>query len=225
MSVLILMRHGQASFGEARYDELSAVGRQQALATGTWLRERDEAVTRVVHGPRTRQIDTAGFMLEGFGRQVVPEAESGLDEFAEGEEVLAAAAALFGRPMSGEEAPPRVEQLRCYDAAYEAWSQGALDIPGRAAFATFRKGVARWLRESVAAPDAPAGQRIVAVTSAGVIAGVVCDVLGLPDEHWCPLVRQIRNGSLTEIVFSRGRTGLRSFNSAAHLPRSLTTSI
>lgn len=225
MSVLILMRHGQASFGEARYDELSALGRRQAQATGRWLRERGEAVTSVRHGPRIRQADTAGLVLAASGLDVSPEPAAGLDEFAEGEEVLAAAAVLFGRPMTGREAPPRTEQLRCYDAAYEAWSKGSLDIPGRAGFAEFRRGVAQWLRESVAAADAPGGQRILAVTSAGVIAGVVCEVLGLPDEHWCPFVRLIQNGSLTEIMFSRGRLGLRSFNSVGHLPPGFATSI
>lgn len=225
MSVLVLMRHGQAAFGEARYDALSALGRQQAYATGRWMGERGEAVTSIRHGPRTRQADTAGLVIEASGLGLSPVQVTGLDEFAEGEEVLAAAAALFRRPMTGTEGPPRTEQLRCYDAAYEAWSLGKLDIPGRVGFLEFRRGVGQWLRESVAAPDAPGGQRILAVTSAGVIAGVVCEVLGLPDEQWCPLVRLIQNGSLTEIVFSRGRTGLRSFNSAGHLPPRFATSI
>jgi broad specificity phosphatase PhoE len=221
----MLMRHGQASFGETRYDSLSTLGRQQALATGRWLRERDETVTSVRHGPRARQAETAALVIEASGLALSPQPVTGLDEFAEGEDVLAAAAVLFGRPMVGPEAPSRTEQLRCYDAAYEAWSQGTLDIPGRAGFIEFRYQVAQWLRESVAAPDAPGGQRILAITSAGVIAGAVCEVLGLPDEQWCPFVRLIRNGSLTEIVFSKGRTGLRSFNSAGHLPPRSETSI
>ncbi|NMG45276.1 histidine phosphatase family protein [Aromatoleum toluvorans] len=225
MSVLTLMRHGQASFGEARYDTLSPLGRQQAQATGRWLRECGDPVTDIRHGPRSRQTDTAGLVCEAaaFGR--APERTPGLDEFAEGEEVLAAAAVLFGRPMSGAEAPARAEQLRCYDAAYEAWSHGKLDIPGRAGFVEFRRNVTQWLRATVAAPDAPSGESILAVTSGGVIAAVVCDLLGLPDGQWCPLVRQVRNGSLTEIVFSRGRVSLRSFNGVGHLPRGLRTSI
>lgn len=225
MSVLILMRHGQASFGEARYDVLSAVGREQAQATGRWLRERGEAPTSIAHGPRARQVETAAIVVEAAGFDSPPQLLSSLDEFAEGEEVLEAAAMLFGRPMSGPEAPPRSEQLRCYDAAYEAWSRGTLEIPRRVAFAQFRRDVGQWLRESVAGPDAGGGQRVLAVTSGGVIAGVVCEALGLPDAQWCGLVRQIRNASLTEIMFSRGRVGLRSFNSAAHLPVRLASTI
>ncbi|MCK9984751.1 MAG: hypothetical protein AzoDbin1_01223 [Azoarcus sp.] len=225
MSVLILMRHGQASFGETHYDTLSTLGRQQARATGHWLRERAETLTSIRHGPRARQVDTAGLVVEAADFGLSPEQVTGLDEFAEGEEVLAAAAALFGRPMSGPEAPARREQLRCYEAAYEAWSRGELDIPGRASYGEFRSDVRQWLRDVVAVPAAPSGQRILAVTSAGVIAAAVCDVLGLPEAQWCALVRVINNASTTELVFSQGRVALRTFNSAAHLAPELTSPI
>jgi broad specificity phosphatase PhoE len=225
MSTLVLMRHGQASFGEARYDALSETGRAQARSTGAWLGARGEILSAVWHGPRRRQVDTAALVIAGAGITHRPQLAPGLEEFAEGEEVLAAAAELFGRPMTGPEAPPRAEQLRCYEAAYEAWSRGELDIPGRVPFGEFRLGVRQWLEEVVAVPGRPSGQRILVVTSSGVVAAAVCEVLGLPDEQWCPLVRLSQNASLTEIVFSRGRTGLRTFNSTGHLPRELTSSI
>jgi hypothetical protein len=63
------------------------------------------------------------------------------------------------------------------------------------------------------------------VTSAGVVGAAVCEVLELPDAQWCALVRVIRNASLTEVVFTKGRCGLRSFNGAGHLPGRLTSSI
>lgn len=225
MSTLLLMRHGQAAFGETRYDVLSDVGVAQAQATGAWMRARGDAPTTVWHGPRQRHVETAAQVLSGAGTGLGPQLVHGLDEFAEGEEVLDAAATLFGRPMSGPEAPARREQLRCYEAAYEAWSRGELDIPGRVSYGEFRLGVSQWLRDIVAVPDAPSGQRILAVTSGGVIAAAVCDVLGLPDVQWCALVRVINNASTTEIVFSQGRVALRSFNSAAHLAPELTSPI
>jgi broad specificity phosphatase PhoE len=225
MSILTLMRHGQASFGQASYDTLSTLGREQARATGGWLQARGETVTGLWHGPRARQIDTARLVAEACGHDATLQQAAGLNEFAEGEEILAAASALFGRPMIGAEAPTRTEQLSCYDAAFEAWSQGNLAIPGRASFAEFRHGAGQWLRDFIAARDAVSGQRILAVSSAGTIAAMVCEVLGLPDPQWSVLTRLIRNGSLTEIVFSRRRAGLYSFNSTAHLPPRLSSSI
>ena len=225
MSVLTLLRHGQASFGDARYDALSELGIAQARATGAWLRERRNLPGIVYSGPRRRQADTARHLLEGAGVPLPIEVVGGLDEFAEGEEVLGAAAALFGRPMTGPSAPPRAEQLRCYDAAYVAWARARIEIPGRAGFGDFRAAVRHWLREILAMPSRPSGAHILAVTSAGVVCAAVCEVLGLPDEHWHALVRVIQNASVTEFVFSTGRCSLRTFNSTGHLPVELMSAI
>lgn len=222
MSSLLLMRHGQAAFGEARYDLLSAVGVAQAEATGAWMRGRGDAPMTVWHGPRQRQAETAARVLAEWGGGPEAVLVSGLDEFAEGEEVLDAACSLFGRPMSGAAAPERREQLRCYEAAYEAWSRAELEIPRRASYSHFRAGVREWLRDVT---EGPSGQRILAVTSGGVIAAAVCETLELPDVQWCALVRMINNASMTEIVYSRGRMALRTFNSVAHLPHRLTSPI
>ena len=45
MSSVILVRHGQASFGKADYDQLSDLGYEQARHLGRVLREREEALT------------------------------------------------------------------------------------------------------------------------------------------------------------------------------------
>lgn len=225
MSSLVLIRHGQASFGGPRYDALSEAGIAQSRAIGEWLRERGAAPTAVLHGPRRRHADTAAGLLSSAGLALRQELAPALDEFAEGEEVLDAAAVLFGRPMTGAEAPPRGEQLRCYSAAYEAWSRGEIEIPGRASFTTFRGALRDWLRELTDAPGSASGQRIMAVTSAGVVAVAVCEVLGLPDAKWSALVAVMQNASLTELQFSRGRCSLRSFNGTGHLPARLSSSI
>lgn len=224
MSILILMRHGQASFGADSYDALSDVGRKQASAAGAWLLQRDQHLATVWHGPRRRQADTAtevvGVMAAGPFMT-----SSGLDEFGEGEEVLAAAAALFGRPMSGPDAPSRREQLRCYNQAIAEWSRGAVEIPGQLDFHSFRAAVRGWLHERIHDRISPAGRCELAVTSAGVISAAVCEVLDLPDSQWHPLLQVIQNASVTEFAFSRGRCGLRSFNSVGHLPQALLSAI
>lgn len=224
MSVLILVRHGQASFGAAHYDQLSDTGREQARCTGRWLRERyAKGGFVILSGPRNRHLETAAEIVSAAGLPQPAERIAALDEFAEGEEILAAATNLFGRPMQGEGAPPRPEQLRSYAEAYQAWAHGDLEIPGRASWLTFREGVGAWLREVLA--DTPAGSRIVAVTSAGVIAAAVCETLGLSNAQWLSMVGLTHNTGLTEIVFSPGRVNLRSFNGAGHLPAHLSSSI
>ena len=225
MSALILMRHGQASFDASTYDALSEAGLEQARASGAWLSRRGLSLTAAWHGPKQRHADTARHMLAVPATAIRSVVTSGLDEFAEGEELLDAAATLFGRPMRGPEGPSRREQLRCYDAAIEAWSRGRLEIPGRPDIQAFRRGVRRWLGGVVGAPAGGEGQQVLAVTSAGVVAAVTCEVLRLPDEQWLALLRVIHNASITEIMFSKGRCGLRTFNSIGHLPPELLSSI
>ncbi len=224
MSVLILMRHGRAAFGAAAYDSLSETGRAQAVATGKWVSGRNLPVTLVWHGPRRRQSETAAEVVS-HGRLLAPVVQAnGLDEFGEGDELLTLAAARTGRPMSGPDAPPREVQLRAYDEAIAAWAAGQATIPGRPDFVTFRRVVRGWLDEVLGAPG-PRGRVELAVTSAGVIAAVTCEVLGLPDTRWIEMLRAIGNASLTEVSFSARGHGLASFNATGHLPTDLLSAI
>ncbi len=59
MSVLTLVRHGQASFFADNYDELSALGREQARLLGEFLGSRRIDFDEVYCGPRVRQRQTA----------------------------------------------------------------------------------------------------------------------------------------------------------------------
>lgn len=225
MSSLILMRHGQAMFGAARYDALSATGQAQAQASGAWLAAQGWTLSALWQGLRVRQRETATLLSQAAGIGLAAREHAGLDEFAEGEDILAAAALLSGLPMQGPQASERAVQLRAYDAALQAWSEARVVLPNRPEFATFRRRSADCLRDLTGAAGAPRGQRVLAVTSAGVIAAMVCEVLQLADAQWPALLRLIDNASFTELVFSAGRCSLRSFNSSGHLPAALHTRI
>lgn len=222
MSVLVLMRHGQASFGADDYDALSETGLAQARAAGVWLRERDSRPGAIWLGPRHRHAQTAQGLLDSAGWQLQTTVTAGLDEFGDGEEVLAAAEQLFGRPMMGADAPSRREQLKCYDVTIGKWAAGEVELPGRAPFGAFRRQVRDWLNEVTAGEG---GRHELAVTSAGVVSAAVCEVLRLPDEQWHPVLQVVQNASFTEIVFSSSRRNLRSFNAVGHLPAQLVSSI
>ena len=59
MSVLTLVRHGQASLFADNYDELSALGREQARLLGEFWVRRQIDFDEVYCGPRARQRQTA----------------------------------------------------------------------------------------------------------------------------------------------------------------------
>ena len=67
MSVLLLLRHGQASLGTTNYDRLSDIGHKQAQLTGGRLAGADLIVDRTVSGAMMRQRDTAVIVMKDIG--------------------------------------------------------------------------------------------------------------------------------------------------------------
>ncbi|WP_238430248.1 histidine phosphatase family protein, partial [Frankia nepalensis] len=66
MSVIYLVRHGQASFGSADYDVLSELGYRQAALVGAELRARGVRVDLAVSGTLRRQRETARAALAAY---------------------------------------------------------------------------------------------------------------------------------------------------------------
>lgn len=215
MSRLILLRHGQASFGADRYDALSDLGRQQSEQVGRYFAERGLRFDRVCIGPRDRHRYTARHAL---GRETLEPAEPALDEFAEGQQILAAVQARLSQELQGRDA------ARQYVREIEAWAQGLSVIPGVRPAAEFRAIVADWLAQITASPDS--GQTVLVVTSGGVIGAALAQVLGLPDASLASFMGTIYNASLTELAFSASRAPtLVSFNVASYLPDAMLTRI
>lgn len=224
MSTLVLIRHGQASFGSARYDALSELGQAQARATGRWLGTAGTNPTAVLHGPRQRQVLTTKLLLDESGFEIDALQHSALEEFAEGEEIFSAAKSLLGRTMSQDSERSRLDVLRDYDTTCRAWGQGEVVIPGRLGIDDFRAQLRDWFNAQTSGEQA-SGQHTLVVTSAGVIAALVCEVMGLPNSSWYTLLRVIRNASLSEVLYSKGKSSLLSFNGVHHLPGNLTSSM
>lgn len=198
MSTLLLVRHGQASLGAARYDALSPLGEEQAEATGRHLASVWAPPTRVLCGPRDRHRGTWAGIGRAWPGLPAAEATPALDELAEAERL-------------GDGGPTREEM----QAALQGWASGTRVLPGVAPVADFRRRVTGWL-EGVTRGDH--GQRVLAVTSAGVVAMAAVHLLGLPDRSLLQLIFVLRNASLTEVAFSGGRVSLVSYNAVGHLP-------
>ena len=63
---LLLVRHGQASYGAADYDQLSERGWEQSRRLGHWLARGGHRFTTVVVGGMRRHRQTAEAVAEGF---------------------------------------------------------------------------------------------------------------------------------------------------------------
>ena len=67
MASIYLIRHGQASFGAANYDQLSTLGQRQADVTGQFLSTIGLKIDAAVAGTLSRQQETGARILGGLG--------------------------------------------------------------------------------------------------------------------------------------------------------------
>jgi broad specificity phosphatase PhoE len=200
---VLLVRHGQASFGGDDYDVLSERGRAQSARLAAELARRGAAYERIVSGSLARQRDTAA----ALGDYAV---DPHWDEY-DADDILAhhspSAARLERRgPVS---LSPR-EFQDVLEAALLEWVAAGESSPARETWPAFAARVA-------AALDAAAERPTVVSTSGGAIAAVCVGLLGVAPETFVALNRVTVNAGVTKVVRGRSGTTLVSFNEHAHL--------
>lgn len=199
MAELLIVRHGQASFGAENYDVLSDLGRSQARATGEWLREMGWEPDRVITGTLNRQIDTA----QEMGVKPAPETHAGLNEYDFGS--LLNARFPDGVPdlVKGD----RKVHFRTLRETVFAWQRGEIENP----YETWEAFADRVEAARAFAVDTSA-KRVLVVSSGGVIGQLVAASLHAPAAHMMNLNLQIKNAAMTRFVFSGSLFSLNEFN-------------
>lgn len=208
MGTVILVRHGQASFGSADYDVLSETGWEQGRLLGAWLRDRGVSPTAVVSGGMRRHRETA----EAMGLSAV--VDPGWDEF----DHLGVVAALPDRP-TGE--LDRREFQQTFELATARWTGGGLDAEYPESWPGFVDRVRAALDR--ACGRAGPGQTVVVVSSGGPIAAVAAALVD-PDADpasyarlWSRFNTTMVNSSVTRVVVGSTGPRLLTFNEHAHL--------
>ena len=208
MGQLLLVRHGQASWGAADYDVLSAAGEQQAEVLGRAL--AGIAPDLVVHGSMLRQRRTAEIAVEAAGWS----AEVSLDERWNEMDHLAV---LARQPQDFDGEPDRQQFQAWFEAATTRWTSGGHDDDYDESFPAFRSRVAAALADL-----AEAGTAVV-VTSGGPISSVTAELLAADVPTYTRLAPVVVNASVTRVVSGRRGLTLVSFNDHQHLPPDLLT--
>ena len=81
MSLLLLVRHGQASWGAADYDNLSPLGEEQSRLLGKHLASLGIAPARLWVGGMRRHLQTADAARDAAGWDLEPQVDEGWAEF------------------------------------------------------------------------------------------------------------------------------------------------
>jgi broad specificity phosphatase PhoE len=214
MAELYLVRHGQASFGAANYDELSPAGRTQASWLGEYFARTNLRFDRVVTGTMRRHEQTAEAILAAMGD---PEADiernAGLNEYDF--QALFAAVGEAQLPPGSSAASSKKDFYKGLRHVLQLWADNRL--PGRVP-ETWQAFQAR-VRQARAEIQRGGGRRVLVVSSGGPIAVTAQQVLQAPDATAIALNMQIRNSSVCQYVFNDSAMSLVSFNAVPHLER------
>ncbi|MFC6707143.1 histidine phosphatase family protein [Flexivirga alba] len=216
MSVVLLVRHGQASFGTHDYDRLSSRGVEQSWTLGAALSSRGLIPDRVITGAMTRQRQTAGAAARSAGWTTSAVVDPQWNEFDTGSLLAADPEAAHPDGLTD----PRTFQ-RLLERASARWASGIHDEDYPETFGHFTARVDSAL--SAAVDGIGAGQTVVVFSSAGAIAWVAARLLDGGFPQWLALNRVAVNSGVTKLVVGRSGTSLIGFNDHCHLDDSAVT--
>jgi len=224
MSVLYLIRHGQASFGAENYDRLSPMGRRQAFILGEHLCKAGVTPDAVYCGTMTRQKDTEKEVRACYERRgnVLPEVNvsSGLDEFDSSSIVLSQLPGMQADdPRLAEHLPLMYKSKESFKRVFEdamlRWVSGRSDSPGVETWKEFSARVSGSIDRIM--EEQGRGRTVFAFTSGGPIAAAVQYALSLTPDAAIRLNWQVINTSYTKFMYNGRRITLACFNCSAHL--------
>ncbi len=229
MSILTLVRHGQASFFEANYDQLSALGEQQMQVLGAYWARRKLSFDEIFTGPRVRQQRSAELAVTACRQAGFdcpdPVLLEELDEYDLKNLIrllapeLARTNSEFARMVERHLRSEGEERLGNFQGMFEPlllhWQSPAASAVQMETWPAFRARVDRTIRQ-LQQHDGR-GRRVAFFTSGGFIGSAVQLALTAPDRAALDLHWRLRNGSLTEFAFTRDRFSLDTFNAVPHL--------
>jgi broad specificity phosphatase PhoE len=207
VGAILLVRHGQASFGGADDDVLSPAGERQARRLGAALAKRDIRPASVISGSLRRQRASADALVEQAGWPVAVSVDAGWDEFE--------LSGLVPPPSAGQQPRDREAFQDALEAGMHRWAGTAGGPLTGESFAAFAARTESALRTTAA--QQPRGATTLVMTSAGVIGWLAASLLGAGAEQWIRLNRVCVNTGVTTLISGRRGISLVAFNDHSHL--------
>ncbi len=215
MSSLVVIRHGQASYGAANYDELSSLGQGQSEQLGEYLAGQGNEIDAIYVGPKKRHEQTCTALRQGAARAglTLPEPilANGLDEFPAFE--------LFRMhyPVDGDSSDAVVtgDAEDKFPALCLSWLKGELDSGDLESAKEFESRVHQCLLDI--AQQQGEGKRVLVITSGGPVMVAMKQSLALDAYNACQLLWVTANTSVSEFRCTQEKLLLHYFNALSHL--------
>ena len=218
MALITLIRHGQASFGAANYDQLSALGYVQAKHLGTLFAQQQQQFDQVWMGAMARHRQTAESCLDAAGLALNPTVHVDLNEFDHEQVLMKLDSNRFPdkhalmQAIAASEHPKKTLG-KLFGDAMQRWQSGEYDVDYTETWQQFQARSLNALHEIVTqSPD----QHSVVFSSGGVISAIVQHLMGLNDDATFQLNWALVNCGITQIRSDGGSHSILSINEHNH---------
>ncbi|MFT4871548.1 MAG: broad specificity phosphatase PhoE [Colwellia sp.] len=229
MAAIYLVRHGQASFGKADYDQLSEKGAKQAVMLGQYWRS-NAAPYKFYCGDLLRHGQTLQYFTEGFqGKETPIITHSGLNEFNHVDILTRNNAQWHNFAKMSEEINQSTEPNKSFQKefsiALERWTSGDKDQEYLESWLQFKKRCISALKDIIKQQEMTnrkvsinkVPNDILVFTSAGTISVIIQTILQLSDRQTLKINQQLRNTGVTKLLFSEKNLSIDYFNNYSHL--------
>lgn len=221
MPTIYLIRHGQASFGQDNYDQLSNVGESQARRLGSHWKPRFSGFDAVVTGSMQRHRQTAELCLSEMGlaaNEINPIVDSDWNEYDHAD-ILAqlrpefASAASTEAYIARQENPKQAFEM-AFNDAIARWMDDQFSDDYQETWREFKARVHTGLK--TIAEQYQGSKQVAVFTSGGPISVLSQFLLEVPEHKLMQMNWTLVNCGVTKIVATQSRTFVASLSQHVH---------
>ena len=243
MTTILLARHGQASFGQENYDQLSELGAVQAQMLGQHYATTQRRIDAIFTGKLVRQQDSARHFWEHYQPSVHTDTGDSMpvvsaidfdqpdsyilpkfdefnhkDVFIKSDPDFMNKGAITAEVAKSEVPATRLAEL--FDQAMQRWHGGDNDqdyIESWPQFNNRAQQALEQVRAQVANLGLDRNSTVLIFTSGGVISAITAQLLKQGSQTAYQLNKSLVNTGVTSVTFKDQSTRLMSLNEYSHL--------
>ncbi|MCD1279012.1 MAG: histidine phosphatase family protein [Psychrobacter sp.] len=242
MTTILLARHGQASFGQENYDQLSELGGIQAQLLGQHYATTQRRIDAIFTGSLVRQRDSAQHFWERYQSSITSEHSNGAlasvidvnepnsytlpefdefnhkDVFIKSDPVFNSRAAIAAEIAKSDVPDTRLAEL--FDQAMQRWHSGDNDqdyVESWPQFSQRAQQALEQVRQRVAGLNLDRDSTVLVFTSGGVIAAITAQLLKQGSQTAYQLNKSLVNTGVTSVTLKNQSARLMSLNEYSHL--------
>lgn len=239
MTTILLARHGQASFGQENYDQLSELGGIQAQMLGQHYATTQRRIDAIFTGSLVRQQDSAHHFWQRYqsfadtdssnkpaidmsapDSYVLPQFDefNHKDVFIKSDPAFSTRASIAAEIAKADVPTTRLAEL--FDNAMQRWHGGDYDqdyIESWSQFNERAKQALEQIRIQVTTLNLNRDSTVLVFTSGGVIAAMTSQLLQQGSQTAYQINKSLVNTGVTSITLKEQNSRLLSLNEYSHL--------